>query len=334
MFQNKGIDLNTVIFGGAGFIGLNVTEYLLERGSAVTVFDAGDMAVEARHYLSSLPGTLSVIKGSTQDPEAINLAFQQPVDGVIFGAAITAGATRDAADPEQIIDVNLTGFIRVLRAAQAAGVKRVINLSSASAYGNAAFSDQPLNEETTIADPVSLYALTKFSSERAAIRLGELWNMDIRSVRLSGIYGRWEQITSARDTPSPHFQIMRQALSGKPALFARHDQRDWVYAPNIAHLIVTILDTPKLNFSLYNLSSGLVESAYEWGRQLANFSRGFECRLIEEGETPTIDLHSSKDRQRLDIARLAADTNFAPPFRTQQTVEDYYTWAGSNGWAF
>lgn len=326
--------MTTVIFGGAGFVGLSIAENLLSRGSPVTVFDANDVPPKAHEYLTSLPGTFTVLRGSIQDPEAIARAFQQPVDGVIYGAAITAGATRDASDPEQIVDVNLMGFIRVLRAARDAGVRRVVNLSSAAAYGNAAFGDQPLNEETTPPDPLGLYALTKFSSERAGQRLGDLWKMDIRSVRLSAIYGRWEQVTNVRDTPSPHFQIMRLALMNKPALFARRDRRDWVYAPNIANQITAILDASTLNFSLYNLSSGCVESAFDWGCELANHKKDFECRLIRDGETPTVDLFALEDRQPLDITRLTADTDLALQFDTKESVSDYYSWACNNRWAF
>lgn len=326
--------MTTVIFGGAGFIGLNIAEHLLTRGSAVTLFDANDIPPEALDHFATLAGPLTVLRGSTQDPGSIRQAFEHPCDSVIYGAALTADARRDASDPEQIIDVNLTGFIRALRAARDAGVRRVINLSSAAAYGNAAFSDHPLHEETTHADPVGFYALTKYASEKAALRLGNLWGLDIRSVRLSGIYGRWEQKTKARDTPSPHFQVMQQALLDKPALFARHDQRDWVYAPDIATQIVTILDAAHLRFPLYNLSSGRIDSAFEWGCQLATLRPGFECRLVQGDERPTIDLFASKDRQRLDIGRLTADTDIELPFDSKQSVADYYAWSRSNPWAF
>ncbi len=329
-----GAGLTTIIFGGAGFVGLNIAERLLERGSAVTVFDASDIPSAALRYFETLPGSLTLIKGNIQEPESIAQAFQQPTDGVVYGAAITADAKRDAEVPEQIIDVNLTGFIRVLRAARSAGVRRVVNLSSVAAYGNSVFSDQPLNEQTTIADPASLYALTKYATERVALRLGELWKMDIRSVRLSAIYGRWEQKTNVRDTPSPQFQIMQKALSGEPALFSRRDERDWVYAPNIATMIVSILDASKLNFSLYNLSGPSVESAFDWGCQLAEQTQSFECRLIKGDEVPTIDMYSAKDRQRLDISQLTKDIDFTLPFHVGQSVSDYYAWAKNNSWAF
>lgn len=326
--------MTTVIFGGAGFIGLSIAETLLERGSPVTVFDSGPIPPGALESLSSLPGSLSVLRGDILDPDSIRGAFEQPVDSMIYGAAITADEKRDASDPEQIVEVNLVGFIRALRAARDGGVRRVINLSSVGAYGAAALGDGPLDEKKTKADPVSFYSITKFASERAGARLGGLWDMDVRSVRLSGVFGRWERKTHVRDTPSPHFQVMRQALKGEPALFARRDERDWVYASDVAQAVTLILDAPDLRCPLYNVSSGAMLSAFEWGRRLAGLRPGFECRLIENGETPTIDQYGPGDRQPMEIARLVADTGYAPRFDAYQSVEDYDAWARANDWAF
>lgn len=326
--------LTTVIFGGAGFIGLNMAEHLLEQNLSVIVFDAAPIPVEAFERLSSLPGRLTFVQGSILDPASIRSAFAKPVDSIVYGAAITADAKRDAADPEQIIEVNLVGLVHALRAARDAGVRRVINLSSVGAYGDACFGDKPLEEDATKADPISLYSLTKFGSERAGARLGHLWDMDVRSVRLSGIFGRWEQKTGVRDTPSPHFQIMQRALKGEPALFARRDQRDWTYSRDVAHAVATLIDAPDLGHGLYNMSGNGVESAFDWGQGLADIRPGFECRLIEKGETPTIDLYGPEDRQPMDISRLIADTGYVPQFNTAQSLEDFDSWARLNAWAF
>jgi UDP-glucose 4-epimerase len=323
-----------VVFGGSGFIGLAVAEHLLQRGSAVTVFDANPIPPQAFGYLSSLPGDLVFVLGDIRDPAMIERAFDEKVDGVVYGTAVTADAKRDANDPELIIQVNLVGFIGALRAARDSGVRRVVNLSSVGAYGDAAFGDGLLNEEATRADPVSFYALTKFGSERAGARLADLWDMDVRSVRLSGIFGPWERKTDVRDTPSPHFQVMRQALKGEPALFSRSEGRDWTYAADAAAAVAAVLDAPNPDHALYNIASGAVVSALEWGRRLAALRPGFECRRCEAGEAPTIDLYGPVDRQPMDIERLTTDFGFVPRFDAYQSVEDYDAWARGNRWAF
>jgi UDP-glucose 4-epimerase len=318
--------MSTLVFGGAGFVGLNIAEYLLERGKPVVICDIAPPPAEAMSHFKSLAGDLRIVTGDVLDPETHRKAFNGSIGSVVFGAAITAGADRDAAEPERILEVNLLSFIKVLRSSQAAGVRRIINLSSAGAYGNAAFGDAPLDERTTCADPVSLYSLTKFGSERIGARLGDLWNIDVRSVRLSAVFGRWERVTNVRDTPSPHYQAMELASAGKPALFDRAGLRDWTYGSDIAAAVAGLLDASQLNYPLYNITCGTVSSALEWAQTLASRVEGFEARLCGDNETPTINLHSTTDRQFLKFVRISADIEFKPGFFIDESVSDYLNW--------
>ena len=80
----------------------------------------------------------------------------------------------------------------------------------------------------TGSEPIGLYSLTKFSTERVVARLAELWGFDALSVRLSSVFGPWERKTSERDTPSPLFQIARLATRGEAArLLLYLFERDW-----------------------------------------------------------------------------------------------------------
>jgi UDP-glucose 4-epimerase len=217
------------------------------------------------------------------------------------------------------------GLVRVLRAARDGAVRRVVNLSSASAYGEAGWRDDPL-EETIAPDPTTLYALTKFGTERAARRLGALWDLDVRSVRLSAVFGRWERQTGDRDTPSGLHQIMRAARRGTPAILARPALRDWVYAADVAGAVIALIDAPQPRFDLYNISTGSPFSTLAWGQMLARHHPGFVCRLAAPGEAPTIDLFGDRDRAPLAIDRLRDDLGYRPRFDLERSVEDYDRW--------
>ena len=111
----------------------------------------------------------------------------------------------------------------ILMAAHRHRVRRVINLSSGSAFGAAAFRHALLDEELPC-EPVSLYAITKYASERVVARLAALWQADFISVRLSGVFGPWERATGVRDTLSPQSQIiaaLRQREAGCAAASGR-----------------------------------------------------------------------------------------------------------------
>ena len=147
--------MKTVIFGGAGFAGLNLTEALLKRGRDVVVFDRAEVPAAAVAAFKFHPGKLEALRGDVTDAVAIKRTIKPGIDSVIFGTAVTANAARDAAEPELVLNTNLMSLIPILRQAKAVGVRRLVNLSSVAAYG-AAGDRFPLLEETTAADPQTL----------------------------------------------------------------------------------------------------------------------------------------------------------------------------------
>jgi len=321
--------MSVVVFGGAGFVGLNIVEALLARGTAVTVFDRTPLPETAAAAFAALPGRLSVVSGDVGSLPEVAATVTPGTTAVVYGAAITANLARDAAEPERILSVNLSGLMNALRAARDAGVTRTINLSSAGAFGAAAFAHKTLTEETP-ADPVSLYAITKFASERVTARMADAWQIDALSVRLSAVFGRWERKTSVRDTPSPPFQVMEAARAGRPIRLPRLDHRDYIYAPDVARAVLALLDTPTLAHRLYHISTGSPFSLRDWAAALGDHLP-IDCALAAPHETPTIDLYGDVDRAPLDITRLAADTGFAPAFDMAQSAADYSQWARRHG---
>ncbi|MGC2780005.1 MAG: NAD(P)-dependent oxidoreductase, partial [Bradyrhizobium sp.] len=209
--------MHVLIFGGAGFVGLNVAQGLLERGHAVTIFDAADLPRAAQRTFAVHGDRLRLIKGDVTDASAVAAAVAGGCDAVLLGAAITASPERDAAEPERILAVNLLAQVPILQAARSAGVRRVINLSSAASYGASAQRFAVLDESTPC-EPVSLYAITKFASERVAARLSDLWQTDVISARLSAVFGPFERGGGVRDTPSPQALIAACCARGEPAL--------------------------------------------------------------------------------------------------------------------
>ena len=130
--------MRILIFGGGGFVGLNIAEAALAAGHTVTLFDR------------ALP-----------QPALDELAAIGPPCAGVIGDVRDAAAFPATADPLM---------------------------------------------ESMVTDPQSLYGLTKFAGERACARLAALWGLDVRSVRLSAVFGPWERATPARSTLSPQFQ--------------------------------------------------------------------------------------------------------------------------------
>src|SRR5258707_9979324 len=222
--------MKILIFGGNGFVGLNIAAALLARGHAVTLFDRVGLPPAAAKDFASYVPRLTAIQGDIRDQRAVEQVIAAGYEEIILAAAITAGPERDASDPDTILRVNLLAQVPVLAAAQRCGVKRIVNLSSAAAYGTSAFGNTPLIEATAC-DPVSLYAITKFASSKVAARLAALWQCEIISVRLSAVFGPWERANGVRDTLSPQAQL-RAAMQGRRgAVLPRPAARDWTFSP-------------------------------------------------------------------------------------------------------
>ena len=322
--------MRTLIFGGVGFVGLNIADRLLSEGESVVLFDRLPLPDAAVAAFAQLPGSLDIVQGDVTDMEAVTCALTYEIDAVVLGSAVTADAARETRDPETILQINLAALTPILRATRDAGVRRIVNLSSAAAYGRAAM-DVAQVDETVAPQPTGLYGITKFASEMIGGRMAELWSLDFVNLRLSAVFGPWERATGVRDTTSPQFQMTEAVRQGKPALLARPGVRDWVYAPDVARAVHTVLRADALKHRVYNVSTPESWSALDWGRQLAARRTDFECRLAREGETPTIDLHSPADRGALSVARLQEELGWQAGFGLAESVLHLDKWCRRHG---
>jgi len=322
--------MRILVFGGTGFVGLNIAAALLARGHAVTLFDRAGVPPEAGRDFAVFGNRLTAIQSDVTDNQAVEAAIASGYDAIILGAAITAGPAREASDPETILRVNLLAQTPILIAARSSGVRRIINLSSAAAYGASAFRNELLDEETPC-DPTSLYAITKFASEKVAARLAGLWQHEIISVRLSAVFGPWERSNDVRDTPSPQAQILAAIQDGREAVLQRPGVRDWIYAVDVAEAVTLLIEAAKPKHRLYNISTGAEWSALQWGEELAALHPGFVCRLAGAGEVATVDLHSPADRAPLSVARLAEEFGWRARFGCVDSAADLSRWWTAHG---
>ena len=325
--------LKVLIFGGTGFVGINTAGALLARGHSVTLFDRAPLPRGARDVFASCGDQPAFVQGDVTDRQSVDKVIAGGFDAIILGAAITAGPARETTDPQSILQVNLMAQVQILTAARKAGVARIINLSSAAAYGAAGFRHGMLEEETPC-DPVSLYAVTKYASEKLAARLSALWQTDIVSVRLSAVFGPWERTTGVRDTPSPQMQIMEAMEARKEAVLSRPGVRDWIYASDVADAVRLLIEAGKPAHNLYNISAGREWSALKWGQDIAAMHPGFVCRLARPAEAPTVDLHSEADRAPLSVSRMEREFGWRARFGCGDSAADLSRWWAVHGKGF
>ena len=142
---------NVLVTGGAGFIGSNVVNELVERGYSVLILDSFETGTEDN--LSQVDGDYRIIEGDIRDRDTVRSALKD-VEYVIHEAAVTS-VPGSVDEPALTSDVNCTGTAVVLEEARNAGVEKVVVASSAAVYGD---GTPPLSEDDPVS-PESPYAL-------------------------------------------------------------------------------------------------------------------------------------------------------------------------------
>ncbi|MBR0956436.1 NAD-dependent epimerase/dehydratase family protein [Bradyrhizobium japonicum] len=316
--------MKVVIFGGTGFVGLNLAEVLLARGHEVTLYDRAPLPFSAQRSLADYGTRLNPVQGDITDAEVIDALIARGCDAIVLGAAVTAGDELERASTARVLEINVMAQIPILLAAIRHGVRRVINLSSASAYGAAGQRHQILDEETPC-DPISFYAISKFTSERSVARHAALFGGDFLSVRLSAVFGPWERAGAVRDTPSLQFQILAAFARGEPAIMPAPGIKDWTYAPDAAEAVAVLIEAERPRHRLYNISSGVAWSALQWGEAFAALHPGLECRLASPGEKTFIKLHGG-DRAPMSVARMADEFGWRARFGCAESAAAMSAW--------
>ncbi len=326
--------MRALIVGGCGFVGLNIAEALLRRGDDAVLFDANPLHPAAAAAFDALPGSFKVLHGDVRDPASAAVAFAgQDIEAVFYGAAMTSGPERERDAPAQVLQVNLLGLVNIIKAAaDAGGVRRIINIGSGSAYGRHRLDGEgPVIEEQTPSEPESLYGISKHATEAVSRRLADLLGLDIRSVRLAAVYGPWEIDSGARDTLSPLMQVALAALQGENVILPRRDSQDWVYSRDVATALLALLDAPAPRHDLYHIASATPCGVIDWCGALASRYPDFRHALASPAAAANINLHGDRDRRPLSGERLAEDIGHSLPADPETAFLDFLDWMAQHG---
>lgn len=319
----------TMITGCSGFIGLALTEILLERGEAVVGIDLAPLPAAAQRRFARLPGRLMLQQGDVRDEALLlDLMRRHAPRRLVTLAAVTADAQRERTAPFMIFDVNLGGMVAAFSAAANAGVKRVLHISSGSVYGASGAEPGLLDEARTPLRPEGLYGISKQAAEMAALRLAELHALDLSIGRLGTCFGPWEADTGVRDTLSAPYQVVQLARQGGTAVLPRASRRDWLYVRDAVAAALALLERSpgEDGGRIFNLSAGFEWSVADWCEQMALRYPEFAWRLAAPGEPANIDFYAPYDRASMSTVRLRAATGFVPRFGLAAAAADFHAW--------
>ena len=212
-----------LVTGGAGFIGSNIVKELLKQGQEVRVLD--NFATGKRENILPLLKNpkLTLIEGDLRSFHIVRSAVKG-VDYILHQGALPS-VPRSINDPITTNDVNILGMLNILEAAKEFEVKRVICASSSSIYGN---SETLPKVETMPVNPMSPYALTKYTQERYCQIFYQLYGLETASLRYFNVFGPNQDPTSQYSAVIPKFiKLMMQ--NKRPVIMGWKPIRDFTY---------------------------------------------------------------------------------------------------------
>lgn len=178
--MNRAVARRVAVVGGAGFIGSNLTDALLERGDEVLVVD--NFSTGHRRNLN--PAALFEDIDVSTDSERLTSALHGRE--VVFLTAAMPRVPRAIEDPLGTHAINVTGALRVLKAAVDAGVRRVVYSSSSSVYGDQ--TSLPFTEDMP-PNPLHPYACQKLMGEIYARTFHRTYGLQTVCLRYFNVYG-------------------------------------------------------------------------------------------------------------------------------------------------
>jgi UDP-glucose 4-epimerase len=285
-----------MVTGGAGFIGSNLVDVLVERGDEVAVVD--DVSTGKRENLTgALANGAELIEVDIRDAGAVTAAVERTRPEVIFHLAAQIDVRKSVADPANDSRVNVEGTINVLNAALAAGVGRVINTSTGGAiYGEGQIIPAP--EDHPVA-PEAPYGLSKFCAENYCALFTRLHGLSTVSLRYGNVYG-------PRQDPLGEAGVIaifcgKLLDGGRPTIFGDGKQtRDYVFVGDVVDANLRAATSEATG--AFNIGRGVQTSVLDIVEALASLSDdGFEAdhAPARPGEVQHIALDPSRSKAEL-----------------------------------
>lgn len=242
-----------LVTGGAGFIGSNFSNAMVQKGHEVIAFDNLSLGVE-----SNLSDKVKFVKGDVNKKEDLESALRQAqgkpgesFDYIVHLAA-SSSAPMFADDMYWAYQNNVCGHVSVMQFAKDIEVKKLLFASTSSIYGN---NPVPLTEDQEVVPP-NHYSVTKFAQEGASRVFSKAENLEIIAFRFMSVYGINED--HKKTFANLASQFTWDILKGvSPELYGDGKQkRDFTNVKDVVQGIELAMNTDKkYGFNIFNIGT-------------------------------------------------------------------------------
>ena len=267
-----------LVTGGAGFIGSNLVEALLQQENEVICLDNFSTGKRWNTDIFKQNKRFTLIEGDIRNIADCHKAADG-VDYILHQAAL-GSVPRSIADPITTNNVNISGFLNMLVAARDAKVKRFVYAASSSTYG-----DHPTlpKMEDVIGNPLSPYAVTKYVNELYARVFSNLYGVETIGLRYFNVFGRRQDPDGAYAAVIPRF--IKSLVNGEAPLVHGDglQSRDFTYVDNVVQInqLAALTENPEALNTVYNVAYGENTTLIELFKQLVSNLSEFDARIAE-----------------------------------------------------
>ena len=292
-----------IVTGGAGFIGSNLVDKLIDMDVEVHIIDNLSTGFEKN---INPKATFHKIDISTINPDSNYYEFKNT--DVIFHTAALARVQPSIENPIPFDNVNISGTLRMLMLAHKLGVKRFIYSASSSAYGEVKITPTP---ETHPTNPLSPYGLQKYVGEQYCRMFSQVYDLDTVSLRYFNVYGDKMSLEGAYKLAIPIFA--NQMLEGKPLTINNdgEQRRDFTYVGDVVNANILAATNPEdLKGESFNIGHGNNFSVNELADMFGG-KKQYGNKVIEPFKTLA------------DISKIMLELDFYPKDNLKKWIKKY-----------
>lgn len=317
---------NILITGGAGFIGANFVQYMLDKYPEYKLTN-----LDLLTYAGDLDSIKSVekfenykfVKGDIADRLAVFELFEREKFDVVVNFAAESHVDRSISNPDVFIQTNFVGTGVLLEASRNYGVKRYHQVSTDEVYGDLPLEDKELLfSETSMIKPSSPYSATKAAADLLVQAYGKTYGLPITISRCSNNYGPYQ-------FPEKLIPLMiLKALKGEslPVYGDGKNIRDWLYVKDHCRAIDMILH------------EGTVGEVYNIGGHNERSNIEIVKLILKKLQKP-MELISHVDdrlghdlRYGIDPKKIQSELHWEPQVMFEDGIETTIQWYLDNKW--
>lgn len=317
-YENIIFDRDSIflVTGGAGFIGSNLCEALLDKGYKVRCLDDLSTGKQENVDLFSDSPNYTFIRGDIRELD-ICMEACEGVDFILHQAA-WGSVTRSIEMPLLYEEINIKGTLNMLEAARKNGVKKFVYASSSSVYGDEPNLPKQEGREGNLLSP---YALTKMVDEEYAKLYTKLYGLDTYGLRYFNVFGKRQDPNGAYAAVIPKF--IKQLLNDeRPTINGDGKQsRDFTYVENVIEANLKVCQAShEVAGQAFNIAYG--------GREYLIDIYNSLCKALEKDIDPIYGPDRAGDikHSNADISKAKEMLGYNPSWSFERGIEAAIEW--------